>query len=72
MLILQVTLKELTGPNVEVLTVNATDRDSGENARIAYSMITVDGFKINSETGIHTTFLVYVSVPFTFTLCILI
>lgn len=41
----------MTGPHYSVVTLNATDRDAGENARVTYSMLLVDGFYINSQTG---------------------
>uniref|UniRef100_T1ING2 Cadherin domain-containing protein n=1 Tax=Strigamia maritima TaxID=126957 RepID=T1ING2_STRMM len=49
----QVTLSEMTEPGYAVITVNATDNDTGENARIMYSMgiAPVDGFYINENTG---------------------
>ncbi|CAH1803297.1 unnamed protein product, partial [Owenia fusiformis] len=47
----QVTIPELTSKDYSLITVNATDRDSGENARITYSMLPQDGFFVNSLTG---------------------
>ena len=47
----QVALPELTGPHTSVLTVNATDKDWGDNAKIKYSMVTVAGFYIDPITG---------------------
>ena len=50
-LCLQVTLAEMTGPHYSVVTLNSTDRDAGENARVTYSMLPVEGFYINPQTG---------------------
>lgn len=37
---------------MDLIQVNATDLDSGENARIRFSFLnTVKGFKINEKTG---------------------
>ena len=47
----QVALPELTGPHASVITVNATDKDGDDNARLTYSMVTVDGFYIDRQTG---------------------
>ena len=44
-------LPELTKADYSVITVQADDDDDGENARITYSMLTVDGFHINTQTG---------------------
>jgi hypothetical protein len=41
----------LTPPHVPVITVNATDADSGDNAVITYTMLPMEGFQINSTTG---------------------
>ena len=49
--VLQVTLPELTGPNYSVITVNATDKDDGDNAEITYTMLPVMGFTMDSRTG---------------------
>lgn len=40
-----------------MLTVNASDADSGQNARIRYSLVgaPVDAFYINSDTGVIFT-----------------
>ena len=48
---MQVTLAEMTGPHYSVVTLNSTDRDAGENARVTYSMLPVEGFYINPQTG---------------------
>lgn len=46
-------LPEQTSPNQSVLTVVATDADSGQNAEIVYSMGSsqIDSFTINPVTG---------------------
>ena len=51
----QVTVAEMTAGGVSVVTVNATDRDSGVNARLHYSMLWVSGFYIDRDTGEATT-----------------
>ena len=52
--ILQVSLPESTPAGKSVITVNATDADEGENARITYSMLPVTGFTINPANGMVT------------------
>lgn len=50
----QVAVPEIdTNPSVALLTVNATDADAGENARITYSMVGggLNGFYIDKTTG---------------------
>ncbi|KAK3100154.1 hypothetical protein FSP39_015442 [Pinctada imbricata] len=49
----QKTVAELTPAGTHVLTVNATDADSGINARLTYrlGLSLTDGFYINSATG---------------------
>lgn len=49
----QVTLPEHTPPGSTVVTVTATDRDSGENGKITYSVMssTQDGFYIDPNNG---------------------
>ncbi|XP_061596681.1 protocadherin-16-like [Cololabis saira] len=49
----QVTLPEHTPPGSPVITVTATDRDSGENGRITYSVMssTQEGFYIDANNG---------------------
>ncbi|PRD31895.1 UNVERIFIED_CONTAM: ds [Trichonephila clavipes] len=49
----QVTVPELVDPGYRVITVNATDLDSGMNAQLHYSMSTsaMDGFYIDENTG---------------------
>ena len=47
----EVTVPEDTDSNQAVLTVNATDADAGDNSRLTYSMVVVDGFYINPQTG---------------------
>ena len=47
----QVSIDEDTGPGVEVTTVTARDADDGENAEVRYSMISTQGFYINTLTG---------------------
>lgn len=44
---------EMVDPGYKVMTVNATDRDSGINAQLRYSMSLspVDGFYIDENTG---------------------
>ena len=52
--VLQVSLEELTPPDRRVTQVNASDADSGENARISYSLApspSSDSFYINEQTG---------------------
>jgi hypothetical protein len=42
----------LTEPGRAILTVNASDLDSGDNARIQFSLLgTADGFRIDEWTG---------------------
>ncbi|XP_076362796.1 protein dachsous-like isoform X2 [Tachypleus tridentatus] len=50
----QVQLSEVVEPGYSVLKVNATDLDSGENARLTYSLegeTGANGFYINKDTG---------------------
>ncbi|XP_078514848.1 protocadherin-16 [Lissotriton helveticus] len=49
----QVTLLEHTAPGTPVLTVTATDRDSGENGRVTYHLAStaMDAFYIDSNNG---------------------
>lgn len=49
----QVTLPEHTPPGSTVVIVTATDRDSGENGKITYSVMssTQDGFYIDPNNG---------------------
>ncbi|XP_047462295.1 LOW QUALITY PROTEIN: protocadherin-16-like [Mugil cephalus] len=49
----QITLPEHTAPGSAVITVTATDRDSGENGRITYRVIssTQEGFYIDPTNG---------------------
>ncbi|KAM4546524.1 protocadherin-16 [Fundulus diaphanus] len=49
----QITLPEHTPPGSAVITVTATDRDSGDNGKITYKMIssTQEGFYINPSNG---------------------
>ncbi|KAG8176879.1 hypothetical protein JTE90_007488 [Oedothorax gibbosus] len=49
----QVTVPELVDPGYRVITVNATDLDSGINAQLLYTMSTsaMDGFYIDENTG---------------------
>ncbi|XP_030010494.1 protocadherin-16 [Sphaeramia orbicularis] len=49
----QVTLPEHTPPGSAVITVTATDRDSGENGKITYSVMssTQEGFYIDPNNG---------------------
>lgn len=54
----QATVSESADVGVPVVTVQATDRDSGENGRIVYSITNGNGnsaFKINSVTGLIST-----------------
>lgn len=55
----QVTLPEYTPPGSTVVTVTATDRDSGENGKITYSVMssTQDGFYIDPNNGLLHYFL---------------
>eukprot|EP00794_Sanderia_malayensis_P006322 gene6322-7046_t len=48
-------VKENKMAGTHVVTVKATDADTGENGRIAYSMKTNDAFTINAATGEVTT-----------------
>lgn len=54
----QVTLPEHTPAGSTVVTVTATDRDSGENGKITYSVMssTQDGFYIDSNNGLQHSF----------------
>ncbi|TSX58293.1 Protocadherin-16 [Bagarius yarrelli] len=49
----QVTLAEHSPPGTPVITVTATDRDSGENGKITYRLISTskEGFYIDSNNG---------------------
>ncbi|CAG5115641.1 unnamed protein product, partial [Candidula unifasciata] len=49
----EVALPEQTGPQQSVITILASDADSGRNAKITYSMAptAIDSFYINSQTG---------------------
>ncbi|KAJ3589902.1 hypothetical protein NHX12_010743, partial [Muraenolepis orangiensis] len=49
----QVTLPEHTPPGSPVVTVTATDRDSGENGRVTYRLLssTQDGFLMDPNNG---------------------
>jgi len=51
----QVTLPEHTPPGSVVVTVTATDRDSGENGKITYRVTssTQEGFYIDPNNGRH-------------------
>ena len=44
-------MAELTGAGVNILTVAATDSDSGDNGRVTYSMLPLDSFNISATTG---------------------
>ncbi len=48
---------ELTEPGYAVLTINSTDADRGENARVRYSLASspTDTFYINEDTGVIYT-----------------
>uniref|UniRef100_A0A9J7XP70 Protocadherin-16 n=1 Tax=Cyprinus carpio carpio TaxID=630221 RepID=A0A9J7XP70_CYPCA len=50
----QVTLPEHSPPGSPVITVTATDRDSGENGKVTYRVMssTRDGFNIDPKNGI--------------------
>ena len=52
MTLVQVSVDELTSAGVNVLTVSAVDRDSGDNGRVTYSMLPLDSFNISTTTGI--------------------
>ena len=47
----------MTDPGYAVLTINATDADVGENARLRYSLAIspMDAFYIGEETGVIYT-----------------
>jgi len=49
----QITLPEHTPPGSAVITVTATDRDSGENGRITYRVMssTQEGFYVDPHNG---------------------
>lgn len=49
----QVGLAEHSPPGTPVITVTATDRDSGENGRVTYRLISSskEGFYIDSSNG---------------------
>lgn len=59
----QVTLPEHTPPGSTVVTVTATDRDSGENGKITYSVMssTQDGFYIDPNNGLLHLFIHYLT-----------
>ena len=52
----QVTLPEHTPPGSPVVTVTATDRDSGENGKVTYRLMssTQEGFLIDPNNGTHS------------------
>lgn len=52
-ILLQVSLREHTPPGSAVITVTATDRDSGENGKITYRVMssTQEGFYIDPNNG---------------------
>lgn len=54
----QVTLPEHTPAGSTVVTVTATDRDSGENGKITYSVMssTQEGFYIDPNNGLQHSF----------------
>lgn len=49
----QVALAEHSPPGTPIITVTATDRDSGENGRVTYRLISSskEGFYIDSSNG---------------------
>ena len=47
----QVSVSELTSAGVSVLSVSATDNDSGDNGRLTYDMLPLDAFNISDTTG---------------------
>ena len=51
LVLVQVSVAELTGAGVNVLTVSATDSDSADNGRVTYSMLPLDSFNISATTG---------------------
>lgn len=59
----QVTLPEHTPPGSTVVIVTATDRDSGENGKITYSVMssTQDGFYIDPNNGLLHLFTHYLT-----------
>ena len=64
MLLSQVSLPEQTDAHQPVLTVNATDADSGRNKQVSYSMaanMIVDSFYINSSTGQYRYMMIHTS-----------
>lgn len=55
----QVSLAEHSLPGTPVITVTATDRDSGENGRVTYRLISSsskEGFYIDSSNGTEMNF----------------
>lgn len=50
---LQITLPEHTPPGSAVITVTATDKDSGDNGKITYRVMssTQEGYYINPSNG---------------------
>jgi len=52
---MQVIGPELTAAGVNVLTVSATDIDSGNNGKVTYSMLPLDTFNISANTGNNST-----------------
>lgn len=61
----QVTLPEHTPAGSTVVTVTATDRDSGENGKITYSVMssTQDGFYIDPNNGLQHSFSLSQMIP---------
>lgn len=55
----QVTLPEHSPPGSPVITVTATDRDSGEKGKVTYRVVssTREGFYIDPKNGIHPVFI---------------
>ena len=44
-------MSELTSAGVNILSVSATDADSGDSGRLTYSMLPLDTFNISATTG---------------------
>lgn len=51
--VVQVSVTEATLAGLSILSVTATDRDSGDNGRVTYSLLSpaMDYIRINSTTG---------------------
>lgn len=58
----QVRLAEHSPPGTPIITVTATDQDSGENGRVTYRLISSskEGFYIDSSNGTELNYIYYI------------